>query len=174
MARHMSLRILRMVVLYLSDLILYRPSIHEIIPNSKTVDDAPFVSPSSLLLYRYCAYGISWDPDFSASLLSLCDRGVAFAIAHVRGGAELGRIWYDEGKMVHKRNTLSDYIACAEHLVAYRWTSNGSIIAEGGSAGGLLMGVVTNMRLDLWAGCILQCPFLDAVVTMCEHPARVH
>ena len=148
--------------------ILYRPSVHEMKPNSKTVEDSPFVSPSSLLLYGYGAYGISWDPEFSASSLSLCDRGVVFAIAHIRGGAELGRIWYDEGKMLHKHNTFSDYIACAEHLVTYGWTANGRIIAEGGSAGGLLIGVVANTRPDLWAGCILQCPFLDAVVTMCD------
>ena len=153
--------------------VLYRPSAHAIAPsidseNSNSGENAPFKLPSPLLLYGYGAYGISWDPEFNASSLSLCDRGVVFAIAHIRGGAELGRAWYDEGKMLKKQNTFSDFIACAEHLTEHGWTSHGRIVAEGGSAGGLLIGVVANSRPDLWAGCIAQCPFLDGVVTMCD------
>jgi oligopeptidase B len=153
--------------------VLYRPSTHEIGPSidgesSNSGENAPFTSPSPLVLYGYGAYGLSWDPEFTSSSLSLCDRGVVFAIAHVRGGAELGRTWYDEGKMLKKHKTFSDFIECAEHLVMRGWTTHGRIIAEGGSAGGLLIGVVANSRPDLWAGCIAQCPFLDGVVTMCD------
>ncbi len=95
-----------------------------------------------MLLYGYGSYEVSIDPTFSASRVSLLDRGVVFAIAHVRGGGEMGRPWYDDGKLLHKRNTFTDFIACAEHLAAEGWTSTPRLVARGGSAGGLLMGAV--------------------------------
>ena len=101
-----------------------------------------------MLLYGYGSYEESIDPYFTIARLSLLDRGMVFAIAHVRGGGEMGRHWYDEGKMLHKQNTFTDFVACAEHLVAEGWTSPDRLVAEGGSAGGLLMGAVANLAPD--------------------------
>ena len=123
---------------------------------------------SPLLLYGYGSYGISADADFHSPRLSLLDRGFIFAIAHVRGGEELGRQWYDDGKLLRKKNTFSDFIACAEHLVGVGYTRADRLFAIGGSAGGLLMGAVINMRPDLFAGVVAQVPFVDVVTTMLD------
>jgi oligopeptidase B len=150
--------------------ILFRPSAHGITCGSDCgFSECPFKQPAPLLLYGYGAYGISWDPEFSAAALSLCDRGVVYAIAHVRGGGEMGRSWYeDEGRLLTKKNSFDDFIAAAEHLIRLRWTCAGSIVAEGGSAGGLIMGVVANLKPQLWAGILMQYPFVDAVITMAD------
>lgn len=118
------------------------------------------------LLYGYGAYGITVDPAFSIARLSLLERGMAYAIAHVRGGEYLGRSWYEHGRMEHKQNTLSDFIACGEMLRAEGWASQ--LFAMGGSAGGLLMGAVINQRPDLWSGVIAAVPFVDVVTTMLD------
>jgi oligopeptidase B len=121
-----------------------------------------------LLLYGYGSYGYSMDATFSAERVSLLDRGFVYAIAHIRGGEELGRWWYEDGKLLKKKNTFSDFIACAEHLVESRYTSPEKLFAMGGSAGGLLMGVVLNMRPDLFAGVVAAVPFVDVVTTMLD------
>ena len=121
-----------------------------------------------LLLYGYGAYGISMDPTFRSSRLSLLDRGFTYAIAHVRGGEELGRRWYEDGRLRKKRNTFTDFIACAEHLVAEGLTAPERLFAMGGSAGGLLMGAVINQRPDLFHGVVAQVPFVDVVTTMLD------
>ena len=121
-----------------------------------------------LLLYAYGSYGSSMDPYFSSMRLSLLDRGFAFAIAHIRGGEEMGRHWYEDGKLLKKKNTFTDYIDCAEYLIANNYTSSENIFAQGGSAGGLLMGAVINMRPDLWAGVVAQVPFVDVISTMLD------
>jgi oligopeptidase B len=121
-----------------------------------------------LLLYSYGSYGSSTDPTFSSANLSLLNRGVVFAIAHIRGGQEMGRAWYDQGKMMNKRNTFTDFIAAAEHLVAERWTSSDRLAIRGGSAGGLLMGAVVNMRPDLFRVVVADVPFVDVINTMLD------
>jgi oligopeptidase B len=121
-----------------------------------------------LLLYGYGSYGISVEPTFSSSRLSLLDRGFVFAIAHIRGGEELGRRWYDQGKMEHKKNTFTDFIACAEFLLQQGKADPARLYCMGGSAGGLLVGAVLNMRPDLWKGCVAQVPFVDVVNTMLD------
>ena len=121
-----------------------------------------------LLLYGYGSYGHSMDPYFSSVRLSLLDRGFAFAIAHVRGGEEMGRYWYEDGKLLKKKNTFTDFIACAEHLLANHYTSRENLFAMGGSAGGLLMGAIVNMRPDLWRGIVAAVPFVDVVTTMLD------
>jgi oligopeptidase B len=121
-----------------------------------------------LLLYAYGSYGASEDPLFSQEVLSLLDRGFVFAIAHVRGGAELGRAWYEAGKLLDKRNSFTDFIDCAEHLIATRYADPKRVFAQGGSAGGLLVGAVVNMRPDLFAGVIAEVPFVDVVTTMLD------
>jgi len=123
---------------------------------------------SPLLLYAYGSYGISMDPTFSSTRLSLLDRGFVFAIAHIRGGQEMGRHWYESGRMFQKMNTFTDYIACAEHLIEQKYTSPSHLYGQGGSAGGLLMGAVVNMRPDLFHGIIAQVPFVDVVSTMLD------
>ncbi len=123
---------------------------------------------SPLLLYAYGSYGHSIDAGFSSSKLSLLDRGFIYAIAHVRGGQEMGRHWYEDGKLFKKKNTFHDFIACAEYLIASNYTSKSHLYAEGGSAGGLLMGAITNMRPDLWHGVIAEVPFVDVVTTMLD------
>jgi oligopeptidase B len=120
------------------------------------------------LLYGYGSYEAAIDPWFSVARLSLVDRGVVFAIAHIRGGGELGRAWYDNGKMLSKKNTFTDFVACARHLVKEGWTTPGGLIARGGSAGGLLMGAVANMAPELFAGIIAQVPFVDALNTILD------
>lgn len=123
---------------------------------------------SPLLLYGYGSYGYSIESVFRSSRLSLLDRGFAFAIAHIRGGEELGRGWYEDGKMLNKKNTYFDFIDCAEYLIEENYTSNESIFALGGSAGGLLVGAVINLRPDLFRGVIAAVPFVDVVTTMLD------
>jgi oligopeptidase B len=115
------------------------------------------------LLYGYGSYETSIDPSFSIPRLSLLDRGFVYAIAHIRGGGEMGRSWYDNGKMLTKKNTFTDFVACAEHLVAQRWTSPERLVARGGSAGGLLMGAVANLAPATFKGIVAQVPFVDAL-----------
>jgi oligopeptidase B len=123
---------------------------------------------SPLLLYGYGAYEISIDPMFSTSRLSLLERGGAFAIAHVRGGGELGRRWYEDGKLDRKRNTFTDFVACARHLVAEGFTAPGRLVARGGSAGGLTMGAVLNQAPELWRAVVAEVPFVDCLTTMLD------
>jgi oligopeptidase B len=118
------------------------------------------------LLYGYGAYETSLDPVFRITRLPLLERGFVFAVAHVRGGGELGREWYEGGRLENKRNTFSDFIACAEHLVRAGYTSPERLVARGGSAGGLLMGAVANMRPDLFHAIVAQVPFVDVLTTM--------
>ncbi|MFG5860137.1 S9 family peptidase [Metapseudomonas sp. CR1201] len=122
--------------------------------------------PAPLYLYGYGAYGESLDPWFSHARLSLLDRGFVFAIAHVRGGGELGEAWYRAGKLEHKTNTFGDFIACAEHLIAEGYTSRAQLAISGGSAGGLLIGAVLNLRPELFAAAIAEVPFVDVLNTM--------
>jgi oligopeptidase B len=121
-----------------------------------------------LYLYVYGAYGHSMDPYFSSSRLSLMNRGFIFAIAHVRGGGEMGRFWYDEGKMLSKKNTFKDLISCAEYLINQKYTSADKLVTSGGSAGGLTVGVAMNMRPDLFEIVIADVPFVDIVNTMMD------
>lgn len=120
------------------------------------------------LLYGYGSYEACLDPSFSTLRLSLLDRGFVFAIAHVRGGGELGRPWYDDGKLLHKRNSFTDFIACAEHLVDEGLTDPDRLVARGASAGGLLMGAVTNLRPDLFAAVVAEVPFVDCLTTILD------
>jgi oligopeptidase B len=130
--------------------------------------DTPRDASAPLLLYGYGSYGISVPVTFSSNRLSLLDRGVIYAIAHVRGGGELGKPWHDAGRMQKKRNTFTDFIASAERLIDLRYTSPDRLIIEGGSAGGLLMGAVANMRPDLFRIVISHVPFVDVINTMLD------
>lgn len=121
-----------------------------------------------LLLYAYGSYGASMDPSFSSSRLSLLNRGFAYAIAHIRGGQEMGRQWYEDGKLLKKKNTFTDYIDCAEWLIDNKFTNKENVYAMGGSAGGLLMGAVVNMRPDLFKGVVAAVPFVDVITTMLD------
>ena len=121
-----------------------------------------------LLLYAYGSYGSSMDPTFSSSRLSLLDRGFIYAIAHIRGGEEMGRQWYEDGKMMKKKNTFTDFIDCGKYLIAEKYTAKEHLYAQGGSAGGLLMGAVINMAPEIWNGVIAQVPFVDVVNTMLD------
>jgi len=118
-----------------------------------------------LLLYAYGSYGITTEASFNSPALSLVDRGFAYAIAHIRGGQEMGRAWYDDGKMMKKKNTFFDYIDVAQYLVDNKYTSKERLVANGGSAGGLLMGAVTNMRPDLFRAVVADVPFVDVINT---------
>jgi oligopeptidase B len=138
------------------------------VPISLVVKREALGQPVPLYLYGYGAYGESLDPWFSHSRLSLLDRGVAFAIAHVRGGGELGEAWYRAGKQEHKHNTFSDFIACAEHLIAQGFTSADQLAISGGSAGGLLIGAVLNQRPELFKVAIAEVPFVDVLNTMLD------
>ncbi|MBC7594660.1 MAG: S9 family peptidase [Kineosporiaceae bacterium] len=120
------------------------------------------------LIYGYGSYEASMDPGFSIARLSLLDRGFVYAVAHVRGGGEMGRHWYDDGKMLNKRNTFTDFIACAEHLVDEGWTSDERLIAEGGSAGGLLMGAIANLAPAAFKGIVANVPFVDALTSILD------
>ncbi len=131
-------------------------------------DLRPAEGGSPLLLYGYGAYGASMDAGFSSLRLSLLDRGFVYAIAHIRGGEEMGRSWYEDGKLLNKKNTFTDFIAAAEHLAAEGYADPDRIYAMGGSAGGLLMGAVFTMRPDLWDGIVAQVPFVDVVTTMLD------
>ena len=121
-----------------------------------------------LLQYAYGSYGYSMDATFSSTRLSLLDRGFIFAIAHIRGGEDLGRQWYEDGKLLNKKNTFTDFIDCSNHLITEKYTSPSHLYAEGGSAGGLLMGVIANMAPELYNGIIAQVPFVDVVTTMLD------
>jgi oligopeptidase B len=124
--------------------------------------------PVPTLLYGYGAYETSMDPYFSVARLSLLDRGAAFAIAHVRGGGEMGRRWYDDGKLLRKQHTFSDFIACARHLVDSGWSTPRTLVAEGASAGGLLMGAIANQAPELFGGVVAGVPFVDNLTTMLD------
>jgi oligopeptidase B len=124
--------------------------------------------PQPLLLYGYGSYGIPIDPYFRSSRISLLDRGMIFAIAHIRGGGDRGKLWYDAGKLLRKKNTFTDFIACAESLVRRGYTAPDRLVIQGGSAGGLLMGAVVNMRPGLFKAVVSQVPFLDVVTTMLD------
>lgn len=121
-----------------------------------------------LLLYGYGSYGASMDASFSSTRLSLLDRGFVFAIAHIRGGQEMGRQWYEDGKLMKKINTFNDFIDCGKYLVSEKYTSNKHLYAMGGSAGGLLMGAIINMAPEMWNGIVAQVPFVDVVNTMLD------
>jgi oligopeptidase B len=121
-----------------------------------------------LLLYAYGSYGVSTDPGFRSTVLSLLDRGFVYAIAHIRGGSEMGRYWYEDGKLLKKINTFTDFNDCAQYLVNEKYTSSNNLFAMGGSAGGLLMGAILNLRPDLYKGVIAAVPFVDVVTTMLD------
>ena len=121
-----------------------------------------------LLLYAYGSYGATMDPYFSSTRLSLLDRGFIYAIAHIRGGEDLGREWYENGKLLKKINTFTDFIDCSKFVIAEKYTSASHLYAEGGSAGGLLMGAIVNMAPELYNGVIAQVPFVDVVTTMLD------
>jgi oligopeptidase B len=121
-----------------------------------------------LLLYAYGSYGITMDCHFSSVRLSLLDRGFIYAIAHIRGGEDLGREWYEDGKLLKKKNTFTDFIDCSQFLIDEKYTSANHLYAEGGSAGGLLMGAIVNMEPKLYNGVIAQVPFVDVVTTMLD------
>jgi len=130
--------------------------------------DTQLSSSTPLLLYAYGSYGYSMEAYFSLSRLSLLNRGFVFAIAHVRGGSEMGRYWYEDGRQLKKKNTFTDFIECAEHLIAEGYTSSEHLYCMGGSAGGLLIGAVINMRPDLFKGAIADVPFVDVITTMLD------
>lgn len=121
-----------------------------------------------LLLYAYGSYGMSMDPYFSSTRLSLLDRGFIYAIAHIRGGEDLGRQWYEDGKLLKKKNTFTDFIDCSKFVIEQKYTSAKHLYAEGGSAGGLLMGVIVNDAPELYNGVIAQVPFVDVMTTMLD------
>ncbi|GAB88884.1 S9 family peptidase [Gordonia rhizosphera] len=131
----------------------------------KGVDDD---RPAPLLLYGYGSYETSIDPSFSVSRLSILDRGVVFVLAHIRGGGEMGRYWYEHGKTLTKKNTFTDFVDAARHLVAAGWTTPRQMVAEGGSAGGLLMGAVANLAPELFNGILASVPFVDALTSILD------
>jgi oligopeptidase B len=128
----------------------------------------PGASPRPVHLYGYGSYEHSIEPAFSVARLSALDRGVVFAVAHVRGGGEMGRQWYEDGKLLHKRNTFTDFVDCALHLIDHGYTTPDRLVAEGGSAGGLLMGAVANLAPELFAGILADVPFVDALTTILD------
>lgn len=130
--------------------------------------DTPLTPDTPLLLYAYGSYGYTIDPNFSSTRLSILDRGFIFAIAHVRGGQYLGREWYDNGKLLQKKNTFTDFVDCSKYLIEKGYTSPAHLYAEGGSAGGLLMGVIVNTNPELYNGIIAQVPFVDVITTMLD------
>ena len=130
--------------------------------------DTEITSSTPILQYAYGSYGSTIDPGFSSTRLSLLDRGFAYAISHVRGGEYLGRQWYDNGKMLKKKNTFTDFIACSKYLIDQGYTSAEHLYAYGGSAGGLLMGVIVNEAPQLYNGIIAAVPFVDVVTTMLD------
>jgi len=124
--------------------------------------------PPPMYLYAYGSYGVSIPDGFNANAISLVDRGVVYAIAHIRGGGELGKRWHEAGRMMSKMNTFTDFIASAEHLIKRGFTKSDRLIISGASAGGLLMGAVANLRPDLWKAVIAQVPFVDVIGTMLD------
>lgn len=121
-----------------------------------------------LLLYAYGSYGSSMFPGFNGNVISLLDRGFIYAVAHIRGGQEMGRHWYDDGHLFKKKNTFYDFIDCGEYLISEKYTTKEHLYANGGSAGGLLMGAITNIRPDLWHGVVADVPFVDVITTMSD------
>jgi oligopeptidase B len=121
-----------------------------------------------MLLYAYGSYGSSMPDSFSSNVFSLVDRGLVYAVAHIRGGGELGQKWHDEGRMMAKMNTFTDFIASGEALIKQGWAARDKVIIQGGSAGGLLMGAVTNLRPDLWRAVVAEVPFVDVINTMLD------
>ncbi len=130
--------------------------------------ETPLDGSAPLYLYGYGSYGIVIDSGFGSARLSLVDRGYIFAVAHVRGGMDLGWDWYEDGKLLNKKNTFTDFIACAEHLIKENYTSKGRIVASGGSAGGMLVGAVVNLRPELFGAAIADVPFVDVLSTMLD------
>lgn len=130
--------------------------------------NTPRDGKAPLLLYAYGSYGYSMDPYFSSARLSLLDRGFIYVIAHIRGGSEMGRNWYEDGKMLNKKNTFTDFIDCGDYLIEKSYTQSDRIFAMGGSAGGLLMGAVLNMRPNLFHGMVASVPFVDVITTMLD------
>lgn len=130
--------------------------------------DTPVDGTAPLLLYGYGSYGHSMDPYFSIARLSLLERGFVYAIAHIRGGEEMGRHWYEDGKLLRKKNTFNDFIDCGEFLIEENYCSKDKLFGMGGSAGGMLMGAVMNMRPDMWKGLIAAVPFVDVMTTMLD------
>ena len=130
--------------------------------------NTPKDGSAPILVYAYGSYGSTMDPYFSIARLSLLDRGFVFALAHVRGGQEMGRQWYENGKLLNKKNTFTDFIDVSEHLVEQKYAAADKVFAMGGSAGGLLMGAIVNMRPDMWAGVVAAVPFVDVVTTMLD------
>ena len=133
-----------------------------------TRQDTPQDGSAPALLYGYGAYEISIDPGFSIPRLSLLDRGFVFAVAHVRGGGEMGRLWYENGKMLAKRNSFTDFVACGRELVSQRWTSSDRLVAEGGSAGGLLVGAALNEAPEVFSGVVADVPFVDPLTSILD------
>ncbi|MBR9921650.1 MAG: S9 family peptidase [Bacteroidetes bacterium] len=130
--------------------------------------DTPIDGSAPLLLYGYGSYGYSIDPSFSSVRLSLLDRGFVWAIAHIRGGEDMGRAWYEDGKLLNKKNTFTDFIDCGNYLVEEKYAAEDQLFAMGGSAGGLLMGAIVNMNPDMWKGIVAAVPFVDVVTTMLD------
>jgi oligopeptidase B len=130
--------------------------------------NVPERSAVPTLLYGYGSYEISYDPAMSIPRLSMLDRGMVFALAHIRGGGEMGRTWYEQGKLLHKKNTFTDYVDVAQHLIDTGWTTTPQLVGLGGSAGGLLMGAVANIAPDLFGGIVAQVPFVDALTTVLD------
>lgn len=154
---------------YLSEYIFAQASDGELIPISLVYRKSTKLDGTAPgVLYGYGSYGYSLEATFNANRLSLLDRGFVYAIAHIRGGQEKGRRWYEDGKFLKKKNTFTDFIACAEFLVEKKYIDPSRLFAWGGSAGGLLMGAVANLRPDLWRGMILDVPFVDVVTTMLD------
>jgi oligopeptidase B len=139
-----------------------------LVARREVFDRPPTAGPPPVLLYGYGSYEASMDPSFSPSRLSLLDRGVVFAVAHVRGGGELGREWYEQGRLLAKRTTFTDFIAAADHLIAEGYASPERLVAEGGSAGGLLMGAVANLAPDRFAGILASVPFVDPLTSILD------
>ncbi|MGO4777390.1 prolyl oligopeptidase family serine peptidase, partial [Lysobacter sp. 2RAB21] len=123
---------------------------------------------AAMLQYAYGSYGLSMDPGFNSTIVSLLDRGMVYAIAHIRGGQEMGRKWYDDGKLFHKKNTFTDFIDVTEDLVKAGYAAPDRVAAYGGSAGGLLMGAISNMAPDKYRVVLSQVPFVDVVTTMLD------
>ncbi|MBC7457609.1 MAG: S9 family peptidase, partial [Bdellovibrionaceae bacterium] len=130
--------------------------------------DTPKNGTAPMLIYGYGSYGLNMDPWFSQSILSLVDRGYVYAIAHIRGGSEMGRDWFDHGRVLNKKNSFTDFISCTEAMIKQGFASPHRIFAMGGSAGGLLMGAITNMRPDLYKGIVAQVAFVDVITTMLD------
>jgi oligopeptidase B len=130
--------------------------------------DTPQDGSAPCLLYGYGSYEMSMDPGFRVTRLPLIDRGFVYAIAHIRGGGEMGRRWYEDGKLLRKRNTFTDFVACAYHLAAAGYTSPDRLVIRGGSAGGLLMGAVANLAPDAFGAIVAAVPFVDALNTICD------